>query len=57
MTKSPACAASRSASEARPPPDDGTAAEARRAGMVARAALIISCIALAVAILGMFLPI
>jgi hypothetical protein len=39
------------------PPDDGAAAEARRAGMVARAALIISCIALAVAILGMFLPI
>ena len=37
-------------------PDD-TAAEARRASVVARAALIISCVALAVAILGMFLPI
>lgn len=31
--------------------------EAERAAMVARAALIISCIALAVAILGLFLPI
>ena len=32
-------------------------AETRGAAMVARAALIISCIALAVAILGLFLPI
>lgn len=41
------------------PPDDGSSAvgEARRAAMVARAALIIACISLAVAVLALFLPI
>ena len=38
------------------PPED-SASEAARAAVIARAAPIISCIALAVAILGLFLPI
>jgi uncharacterized membrane protein len=39
-----------------PDPDD-MAAEARRAAQLARAALIIACMASAIAILGLFLPI
>ena len=40
-----------------PPDEEGSAGEAARAGLMARAALIISCIALAVAILALFLPV
>ena len=36
---------------------NNTAAEARRAAQLARAALIIACMAMALGVLGLFLPI